>query len=90
MIDVAYLAARAPRPSTIDPGVYAARLTDTQQKYVQGTGDPWGSMDIVQSFVDRSPKVLPLVKYPSTGRYEGYRYVTEQADDVAAFFTEYL
>ena len=90
MIDFAYLAARAPRPSTIDPGVYAARLTDTQQKYVQGTGDPWGSMDIVQSFVDRSPKVLPLLKYPSTGRYEGYRYVTEQADDVAAFFTEYL
>jgi hypothetical protein len=47
-------------------------------------------MDIVQSFVDRAPKVLPLVKYPSTGRYEGYRYVTEQADDVAAYFREYL
>jgi pimeloyl-ACP methyl ester carboxylesterase len=90
MVDVAYLAARAPRPSTVDPGVYAAKLTDTMQKYVQGTGDPWGSMEIVQSFVDRSPRVLPLVKYPSTGRYEGYRYVTEQAPDVASFFAEYL
>ncbi len=90
MVDVSYVAARAPRPSTIDPGEYAARLPDTQQKYVQGTGDPWGSMDIVQSFVDRAPKVLPLVKYPSTGRYEGYRYVTEQAGEVAAYFTEYL
>ncbi len=85
-----YVPPARPRPSTIDPGNYAARLPDTQQKYVQGTGDPWGSMEIVQSFVDRAPKVLPLVKYPCTGRYEGYRYVTEQADDVAAYFTEYL
>ena len=90
LVDVAYLAARAPRPSTIDPAESARLLTDTQLKYVQGTGDPWGSMDIVQDFVDASPKVLPLLKYPSTGRYEGYRYVTEQADDVAAFFTDYL
>ena len=59
-------------------------------KYVQGTGDPWGAMDIVQDMVDVSPRTLPLVKYPSTGRYEGYRYVSEQADDVAAFFKEYL
>ena len=58
-------------------------------KYVQGTGDPWGSWRSSR-LVDASPKVLPLVKYPSTGRYEGYRYVTEQADDVAAFFQEYL
>jgi hypothetical protein len=47
-------------------------------------------MQIVQDFVDASPKTLPLLKYPSTGRYEGYRYVTEQADDVAAYFAEYL
>jgi len=90
LIDQSYRLARAPRPSTIDPGVYAAQLTDTQQKYVQGTGDPWGTMQIVQDFVDASPKALPLLKYPSTGRYEGYRYVTEQAPDVAAFFAEYL
>jgi pimeloyl-ACP methyl ester carboxylesterase len=90
MVDLMYAAFRAPRPSQIDPGKSARLLTDTQLKYVQGTGDPWGSMDIVQSFVDRSPKALPLVKYPSTGRYEGYRYVTEHADEVAAYFAEYL
>ncbi len=58
--------------------------------YVQGTGDPWGEMGIVQHFVDVSPKSLPLVEYPSTGRYDGYRYVTEQADDVTAYFKEHL
>ena len=55
---------RAPRPSTIDPGVYAAQLTDTQQKYVQGTGDPWGTMQIVQDFVDASPNALPAREVP--------------------------
>lgn len=90
MVDVMYGAMRAKRPKTIDPGKSARLLTDSTLKYVQGTGDPWGSMDIVQGFVDVSPHALPLLKYPSTGRYEGYRYVTEQADEVAAFFTEYL
>ncbi len=35
-------------------------------------------------------KALPVVEYPSTGRSEGYRNVTDQPDDVAAFFAEYL
>lgn len=90
LIDLMYAALRAPRPSRINPGDSARLLTETQLKYVQGTGDPWGEMSIVQQFVDISPKALPLVQYPSTGRYEGYRYVTEQAEDVAAYFKEYL
>lgn len=90
LIDLMYPLMRAERPSRVDPGEYAARLPHTRLKYVQGTGDPWGSMEVVQSFVDRSPNTQPLVKYPSTGRYEGYRYVTEQAGDVAAFFAENL
>jgi hypothetical protein len=37
-----------------------------------------------------TPHALPVVEYPSTGRYEGYRYVTEQPAEVAAFFAEHL
>ena len=37
-----------------------------------------------------TPRALPVVEYSSTGRYEGYRYVTEHPDEVAAFFAEYL
>jgi hypothetical protein len=40
--------------------------------------------------VEASPRALPLVRYPSTGRYEGYAYITEHAADVAAFFSERL
>jgi hypothetical protein len=31
-----------------------------------------------------------VIKYPSTGRYEGYAYISERADDVAAFFKQHL
>ena len=88
--DWSYAALRAPRPSKADPAAAARLLTETVCKYVQGTGDPWGTMADVEAMVAATPRVLPLVKYPSTGRYEGYRYITEYADDVAAFFTEYL
>jgi uncharacterized protein len=88
--DAYYAALRAPRPSKADPGLAARMLTDTVVKYVQGTGDPWGTMADVEAMVAATPHALPLVKYPSTGRYEGYAYITEHATDVAAFFTEYL
>lgn len=89
-IDWMYAAMRAPRPSKADPAIPARLLTDTMVKYVQGTGDPWGTMQNVQDMVDASPRTLPLLKYSSTGRYEGYRYVNEQTEDVAAFFQEYV
>ena len=89
-LDLFYAAARAPRPSRANPSIPARRLTETMVKYVQGTGDPWGSMENVQDMVDVSPRTLPLVKYPSTDRYTGYRYISEQSEDVVAFFQEYL
>jgi hypothetical protein len=30
------------------------------------------------------------VRYPSTGRYDGYRYVSEKRDEIAAFFTRHV
>lgn len=88
--DWAYAMARAPRPSRANPAAAARQLPDTVQKYVQGTGDPWGTMSDVEDMVAASPRVLPLVRYPSTGRYEGYAYIAEHADDVATFFSDHL
>jgi hypothetical protein len=88
--DWTYAAVRAPRPGRADPRTAARQLTGTVCWYVQGTGDPWGTMSDVEDMVAATPKVLPLVRYPSTGRYEGYQYLTEHADDVAAFFSEHL
>jgi len=88
--DMLYILMRAPLPSRHDPATVAPLLGDTVVQYVQGTGDPWGEMGIVEDFSARTPHSLGVIKYPSTGRYEGYQYVSKQADDVARFFTAHL
>ena len=89
-MDLLYRVLRVPPPSRENPAVPAARLGDTVVRYVQGTGDPWGTMADVRAIAAATPHALPVVEYPSTGRYEGYRYVTEQPAEVAAFFAEHL
>ncbi len=90
-MDLVYMAMRVPRPGKHDPGVPARKLGATAVQYVQGTGDPWGTMEIVEEFARVTPgNVGPVIKYESAGRYEGYGYVSEHADDVAAFFTQHL
>jgi pimeloyl-ACP methyl ester carboxylesterase len=88
--DLVYVLLRAPLPSRHDPGVPARALGDTVVQYVQGTGDPWGEMGIVEEFSSVTPHSLGVVRYPSTGRYEGYQYVSNEIDDVVGFFTAHL
>jgi len=89
-IDPVYRVLGRPQPKDHDPAVPARDLGDTLVKYVQGTGDPWGTMEDVEAIAAATPNALPVVRFPSTGRYEGYRYVNEAVDDVAAFFTDHL
>jgi dienelactone hydrolase len=89
-IDWTYGAFRLPRPSKHDPAKPARELGDTVVQYVQGTGDPWGRMDIVEEFASVTPNALPVVRFESAGRYEGYRYVSERTDDVVGFFKQHL
>jgi uncharacterized protein len=90
-IEVLYRAWRVPPPSRQDPGAPARSLDGTVVKYVQGTGDPWGTMQDVEAFAAGTPNVDgPVVRFPSTGRYDGYRYVSEKRDEIAAFFTRHV
>jgi tripartite-type tricarboxylate transporter receptor subunit TctC len=85
----AELAARLERAAVEtarDPAAAARLLADTVVRYVQGTGDPWGTMADVEAMAAATPNALPVVRFPSAGRYEGYRYVNEAVDDVTAFF----
>ena len=59
-------------------------------KYVLGTGDLWGSISDVESMQRVPPNTLPLVRFPSPGRYEGYRYISEEVGDVVGFFNANL
>ena len=85
-VDWMYAVMRLPRPTKHDPAVPARELGDTVVQYVQGTGDPWGRMDVVEEFAAATPNALPLVRFESAGRYEGYRYISERTDDVVGFF----
>jgi pimeloyl-ACP methyl ester carboxylesterase len=89
-IDWMYAAMRLPRPTKHDPAQAAPKLGDTVVQYVQGTGDPWGRMEVVEEFARATPNALPLVRFESAGRYEGYRYISEEVDDVVGFFREHL
>jgi pimeloyl-ACP methyl ester carboxylesterase len=89
-VELLYRLMRAPLPSQHDPGIPARQLGGTVVQYVQGTGDPWGTMEIIEGFSAATPNSLGVVKFPSTGRYEGYRYISERVDDVVGFFRENL
>jgi pimeloyl-ACP methyl ester carboxylesterase len=89
-IDWMYALFRLPRPTKHDPGLAAPDLDGTVVQYVQGTGDPWGTMEIIDGFAAATPNALPVVRFPSAGRYEGYRYISERTDDVVGFFREHL
>ena len=82
--------ARAPAEQA-QPGLPARKLDNTLVKYVQGTGDQWGTMEVVEEFARITPKVAgPVIQFPSTERYTGYLYISERIDEVVGFFSENL
>ncbi len=90
-MELVYAALRTPRPGKHDPAIPARTLGATVVQYVQGTGDPWGRMDIVEEFASVTPgNAGPVIQFPSTGRYEGYGYISERVPEVVAFFEQHL
>jgi pimeloyl-ACP methyl ester carboxylesterase len=88
--NVLYALMRAPLPLRHDPAIPARRLGATVVQYVQGTGDPWGEMGVVEGFSRVTPESLGVIAFPSAGRYEGYQYISAQPDDVVRFFATNL
>lgn len=90
-IEFLYRLNRTPPPSVQDPGAPTPHLNGTIVKYVQGTGDQWGTMADVRRFHSTTPNVDgPVVEYSSTSRYDGYRYVSNCTDEIVDFFDRTL
>jgi pimeloyl-ACP methyl ester carboxylesterase len=90
-VDLLYAALGAPRPSRQDPAIPARRLNGTVVQYVQGTGDQWGELEVVETIAAATPHTAgPVIRYPSTERYSGYQYISERSDEVVDFFGRYL
>ena len=47
-------------------------------------------MQTVEESSSLTPHSLGVIAYPSTGRYEGYQYVSKEADAIATFFRRHL
>lgn len=80
----------APPLAAIDPTPLAAHLGETALLYIQGDGDPWGSLDDVRAMAARTPNARPLVVAPSSDRYGGYLYVGEHQEEIVEFFRQHL
>jgi pimeloyl-ACP methyl ester carboxylesterase len=90
-VELIYRLWRSPPPSSQYPGHPASRLNGTIVHYAQGTGDKWGTMADVESMHAGTPHTDgPIERFPSTSRYDGYRYVTERREQIAEFFTQNL
>jgi len=90
-VELMYRLALAPLPSRQAPAIPASQLDGTIVKYVQGTGDRYGSMADVKEMAAATPHTDgPVVEFPSTGRYDGYRYISEKTDEIVEFFSRNL
>ena len=58
--------------------------------YVQGTGDPWGSVENVTQMAISTPNAVRPLIVESTDRFDGYRYVVNNPEVIDAFFREQL
>lgn len=80
----------SPPLRSIDPTAAAAQLGDTAMLYIQGSGDPWGTLTDVEAMAAVTPNARPVVVAPSEDRFGGYLYVNRHLDDLVAFFKEHL
>ena len=89
--DIVNVILRAPRHRDHDPAAPLADLDRTIVQFVQGAGDPWGELSVVEGFSAATPGTLGVHIHPSgSGRYEGYRYVSDEVEQVVAFFTRHM
>lgn len=76
--------------SAIEPIFTAAGAGDTRVLYIQGTGDPWGSLENVTEMVAVTPNAVEPLFIETAGRFGGYQFVIEHTDVLDSFFRQYL
>ena len=88
-VELIYRLGAARRRAASTRATRRKRLDGTIVHYAQGTGDSWGTMADVESMHAGTPTPDgPVEHFPSTGRYDGYRYVSERdATRSPTFFT---
>lgn len=76
--------------SAIEPLMAVSGAGETPLLYVQGKGDPWGSVSNVAHMVEQTPNSVDPLFVDSHHRFGGYRYVVNHPEVVVDFFETYL
>ena len=85
-----YYRSNGPLVESLDPSIVADLVSPSAIMYIQGNGDPWGSVSDVRRFYEQAtaPKALKVVD--TTDRYQGYRYLDEHPETMLSFLAEHL
>lgn len=87
---VLYGIAGGPRLSAVSPAFAVAGAGSVPVLYVQGEGDPYGTVEDVQRMAAMTPNGEEVMVVQSDDRFGGYRYVVDNPQLLCAFFDEKL
>jgi pimeloyl-ACP methyl ester carboxylesterase len=74
----------------VEPIFSAAGAGMTPVLFVQGTGDPWGSVDNVAQMAAATPRAEEPLLIDSSDRFGGYQYIIKHPEVVDAFFSKHM
>jgi pimeloyl-ACP methyl ester carboxylesterase len=90
MAELLYRAAGGVRFSAVEPIFVASGAQDTPVLFVQGRGDPWGSVANVAQMAAQTPRATPPIYADSADRFDGYQVVVDHPEIAADFLAEHL
>lgn len=90
LTEVMYQAAGGLRFTALQPAFPAAGAGQTPVLYVQGEGDPWGSVADVTQMAANTPQSRSPLIVAGTDRFDGYQYVVDHPELVMEFLAENL
>lgn len=88
LVDLVYQLVGGMRLRAIEPIFAAAGAGNTPVLFVQGTGDPWGTVENVAEMAAAAPGNVPPVFVETSGRFGGYQYAIDNPALTAAFFRD--
>ncbi|MFZ0545290.1 MAG: alpha/beta fold hydrolase [Candidatus Promineifilaceae bacterium] len=90
LTDLVYQMVSGMRLRAIEPVFAAAGAGKTPILFVQGKGDPWGTVQNVADMADATPLSIEPLFVETNGRYGGYQYVIDHPEIAASFFREQM
>lgn len=90
LADLIYQFTSGMRLRSIEPVFAAAGAGKTPLLFIQGNGDPWGSVKNVADMAAAAPLTTDPIIVESSGRYSGYRYLVDHPEVAATFFREQI